>query len=113
MGYRHTPVIVRPNDLRDEHVPQAVAQAVRHGTAILVGFAPGEDPRALLRARRETSATARKAFVIPARRRAETSILIRVQAMSGRLAPPPATANTPVAGGTLKSEAWGSPPRYS
>ncbi|WHQ72042.1 hypothetical protein [Methylorubrum extorquens] len=59
MGYRHTPVIVRPSDLRGEHVPQAVAQAIRHGTAIPVGFQPGEDPRALLRARRETSATGR------------------------------------------------------
>jgi hypothetical protein len=61
VGYRRTPVIVRPSDLRGERVPQAVAQAVRHGTAILVGFQPGEDLRVLLRARRETSATARKA----------------------------------------------------
>ncbi|BAU90639.1 MULTISPECIES: hypothetical protein [Methylobacteriaceae] len=63
MGYRNTPVIVRPSDLRGEHVPQAVAQAVRHGTARLVGFDPGEDPRAMLRARRETSATSRPARV--------------------------------------------------
>lgn len=59
MSYRHTPVIVRPSDLRGERLPQAIAQAVRHGTAILVGFDPGEDPRAMLRARRETGAKGR------------------------------------------------------
>lgn len=58
MGYRHTPVIVFPSDLRGA-VTREVADAVRGGRARYVGFIENQgDPRRLLDARLATLADA-------------------------------------------------------